>query len=52
MAKITTLHKKLSRKSGINHLKKELQPKQSTTDFLLNYSKSLESKNGILITLN
>ena len=52
MAKITTQQKKLSRKTGINHLKKELQPRSSTTDFLLNYSKSIESKNGFLITLN
>ena len=52
MAKITTQHKNLCRKTGINHLNKEVQPKESTTDFLLNYSKSLESKNGFLITLN
>ena len=52
MAKISTLHKKLCRKTDINHLNKNLKPKQSTTDFLLNYSKSLEAKNGLLISLN
>ena len=52
MAKITTLHKKLCRKNSINHVNKELQPKQSTTDFLLNYSKSLETKSNFLISLN
>lgn len=55
MAKIFTQHKKLSRKNITNPLNNGLNPKKSTTDFLLNYSKSLEtniSKTNVLISLN
>ena len=56
MAKTTTQHKNLCRKNSTNPLNKEFKPKQSTVDFLLNYSKSLETnlsnQNDFQISLN
>ena len=52
MAQIITQTKKLSRKHSINPKNATLLPKASTTNFLLNYSKSLQTKSTFLVTMN
>lgn len=56
MARNSTQNKNISRKVITNPQNKTEQPKSSTTNFLLNYSKSLEatktSKEIFLTSLN